>query len=195
MTTLNSTIRALLVKGAIACNKVAADAAKVNEKRTGAYSLFVLAGIAAGNAETLTTVADALFSEIRQSGKVADDKGKSVQVATKRNEKGDAWVIPNALSSAKSTILSAFELGVDLGSESEPNPFSAIRTAVKVKRAEAEAAKDQHAKQRAEVLAALATIRETAEKADGETLARIADALIAALIVPAAETTETRKAA
>lgn len=149
----------LLEDAVIASVDVRAETDALRGKREGAYSLYVKAAIAAGSVEALGMASDRLFAAIRKDGKV---KGRDI--GAKLNREGTAYVIPSAVSSAKSYLMDALAHKVPLtDAEGAPRAYTAIRGDVMlIKREEKEAAKSstdkvqEAAKRAADVLKSIA---------------------------------------
>lgn len=118
----------LLIRAASAVT-VANEASKaVADQKGGAYSLYVKAGIAAGNAVNFTAASDALFAQIRSTGEVG---GKPCGAVKAKGEGATGWNVPLAISSAKSIIGKALANSIPLQEKkkgkNEARSFTAIR--------------------------------------------------------------------
>ena len=121
------------VQGIDKANKAVEQA---NEKRTGSYATFTLLATEMGQ-EDFAQCMESLFADIR-----VNKGGIARKVKAPANDKGDAWKIPSAMSSAKSVLLTAYEFGVPMLDEEtdQPRPFGTIRKeANAAKKSEAQA--------------------------------------------------------
>jgi hypothetical protein len=159
--------------GALASAKVSKDQSRLNEKKAGAYTHFLMAGIEAGDTATLDAAAEVLEDEIRRTGKVTGEDGKAYSVNAKPNKDASAFLIPSAIMSAKSVVRSALDFGIGLfNSEGDPESFTAIRKLVQAenaKRALDEATGD--AKKRIELRQAIDALSVKIGKMEGAELA------------------------
>lgn len=128
----------LLEEAVIASVDVRVETDALKGKREGAYSLYVKAAIAAGSVEALGIASDKLFAAIRKDGKV---RGKDI--GAKLNKEKTAYVVPSAISAAKSYLSDALKSKVPLtDDEGAPRAYTAIRNDVMhIKREEKESAK------------------------------------------------------
>lgn len=130
-------VRSILAQAAIASGESSRLAMRTNDKRAGAYTLYVQAACEAGSAEVLNEASDSLFAEIRQTGKVCDSEGRGHSVNAKRNKDGSGFLIPSAISSAKSVLTDALVLGIPVADGNEPRTFTEIRKDVQSAKEEA----------------------------------------------------------
>lgn len=131
-------------------NGLAADQVKLNDKRTGTYTNIVLAALNARElgadsdsdtaSEIFETESEAFMVAIRSNvGSLARTLGCK---PAKRQPKGQpknrpVYTVPSSFSAAKSYILSAFELGVELSDDDDsPLAFTVIRNEVMAIKAE-----------------------------------------------------------
>lgn len=172
-TTLN-----LLSAAAIASGNTAKLAAKVGETRIGAYTLYVQAAIVADGTDTLTRASDLLFEQIRTTGRVKDESGTARMIGAKPNKDGSGFIVPSAISAAKSYLIDAIVRDIPLIDGEDPRSFNAIRKDVMAaKEAEKRAALTGVDAMRAEVLDLVARLAETAKDADEATLQAIGEHL------------------
>lgn len=180
MSNFNVDVRNMLADAAIGSGDASRMQQRVADKRGGAYTLYVQAAILAGSADVLTAASDALFDEIRKTGKVAGTDGKAHSVGAKPNKDGSGFVIPSGISAAKSYMLEALTRGFDLGNADEPRGFSEIRKEVMTaKENERRAAATGDDALRIKVTDALSALLERAKDANGAELAALAAALFA----------------
>lgn len=164
-------IRKALIALAGGSVEVTEEAAKLADKRTGVYTNAVLAAIYAGNVETLEAEMLALIDDIKANKRgIAERLG--CPMSKKQPADGVAYNVPSALSAAKSYMLDALRMGIDVGNEKDPRPFGAIRDEVRTaKAAAARAALTGDDALRAELVEACDAIKERATALDGDTLA------------------------
>jgi hypothetical protein len=115
----------LLKSAVLATRHVSEEQQKLGEERKGAYALYVQAAREAGKAEVLEAASVDLFRMIRETGQI---DGQSLNC--KRNKDGSQYIVPSAISAAKSVLTAALTGGVELEEEGEPRSFRAIRTDV-----------------------------------------------------------------
>jgi hypothetical protein len=181
MEAINSVVDAIVAKlseAAAATAKVSSEAAKVKEKAVGAYTLFVEAAKLSPDAETLEAAAEVLFGQIRASGTVTGPKGKAVSLGCKPNKEGTGFIIPSAISSAKSVMVDALTRAVPLKDEEGDRAFSAIRKdvqAIKAKERRETATGDEA--MRFECRDLLSALSDAVDGAKGDDLAAILSAL------------------
>ena len=124
-------------KGVLSANRAVE---KANEKREGSYSTLTRLASEMNQAD-FTSAMGSLFELIR-----ANTDSAATKVGAKKGDKG-GWIIPNALSAAKSVLSDAFEYGVPMLDEEDgetPRAFSQIRQAVKdAKKSEQDAERTQ----------------------------------------------------
>lgn len=151
--------------------KVAQEAGKaVQDQKGGAYSLYVKAGIAAGNSETFTVASDTLFSEIRKTGQAG---GKPCGAVKAKGEAG-GFTVPMSISAAKSYIGTALASSIPLTEtkkgKKEPRSFTAIRNDVMALK------KQEREKEEAEKVAKMEDGTEKTRLTDGQrVVAELAD--------------------
>ena len=178
MTTTSNDVRSILAAAAIASGDASRQAQRVNDKRTSAYTLYILAGITAETVEVLDTASNELFEEIRTTGKVVGADGKSHGINAKPNKDGTGFLIPSAISAAKSYVADAMRMGVDLGTADEPLSFTEARKAVQIaKEAERRAKATGDEAIRIAVGDMLAKLSESASTAKGAKLGDLYRAL------------------
>lgn len=178
MSNFNADVRNLLADAAIGSGKASKMQQQVTEKRAGTYVLYVAAAIMAGSADALTAASDALFDEIRKTGKVTGSDGKAHGINAQPNKDGTGFTIPSGISAAKSYMIEALTRGFDLGTADEPRGFSEIRKEVMTakERERRQAATGDDAL-RIKVTDALSGLLERAKTATGAELAALASAL------------------
>ncbi len=137
MSTINE-ITSMLTDVAKGMKSANAALEKARERRTGTYNGAVAVAVQASSADQLEKAFDKLFAAIRTDGKLA------VSVGGKKRKKptkaGDKYTVPTGLQSAKSVVLGAMRLGVELTDDGgEPLSFGAIRTAKSEAEADAKA--------------------------------------------------------
>lgn len=151
--------------------------------RGGMYSRAMQAGIVAGSREAFLECVESLEDDIRRDrrgigGKLlekelvrhAEDKHGNPKFWDDEQTK-PVYTIPSSLSTAKSVIGKALEAGIDMGTEKEPESFSAVRTALKAaKEAAATASLSGDEKRRAELRETLNAIGDAAESLSGKAL-------------------------
>lgn len=194
MTTLNH-VMSILSQAAIESGNATKQAAKLDGTRKGAYALYVQAAIVSDGTNMLKQASEALFQMIRTTGRVVDAEGKSRNIGAKPNKDGTGFVVPSAISAAKSYLLDAMERDIPLqdpdGSE---RAFTAIRKDVMAaKEAERRAALTGDEALRASALDLLGSLVESVKDADGAALAALA-ASIETLAVSALIDAETEQA-
>ena len=136
MTTVTNVIRfdaaqlAPIYKACKTVDKANAEAQKANDKRQGAYATFTALAVETGG-EVFGQAMDTLFSDIR-----ANVDGIAKKVNAQATKDGKAWQVPSAMSSAKSVLVSALELGVETtdAETGEIRAFGAIRKDVQALR-------------------------------------------------------------
>jgi hypothetical protein len=177
--TMKDNCKSILARAAIACAATSKEAAKLNEKRAGAYVLFPMAGMAAKDATEFEAAAESLFAEIRSTGKVSDG-GKAHSLNCKVNKDKSGYLVPSAISSAKSVVLSAMTNGIALSEKGEARTFGEIRKdvqAVNAKEKRETAVGDERAM--IDGQDSIAALSEALEGAKGAELARIVRELAA----------------
>lgn len=174
----NKSIHMLLVESAIASAMVTAEQMELDGKKVGAYSLAVQAAAECGDAVVLSGEYDKLFAEIRTSGSVVNGK-KKVALGCKANKEGTGFLIPSAISSARSYMTDALTSKIPLVSaKGELRSFSEIRRDVqKVKADDKRATAKGDDLARIECADFLAVISEKVKTAKGADLAMIRDTL------------------
>ena len=142
MTTVTEVIRfdaaqlSAIYKACKTVDKANAKAQKANDERMGAYATFIVLALETG-ADTFDAAMTTLFADIR-----ANVGGIATKVNAQPTKDGKAWQVPSAMSSAKSVLVSALELGVEMvdGETGEPRSFGGIRKDVQaLRKAEKEA--------------------------------------------------------
>ena len=181
--TINAAVRGLLVQACLSSVKASAAVQAAQEKAKGAYTLYVLAAIEAKTPETLAAASDDLFTEIRTTGKVRDDKGRAQSIGAKPNKDATGYLVPSAISSAKSYMLEAMTRGIALVEDGKARPFSAIRGDVQTaKQAEREATATGDEKVRIHALKMLSVLTDQVSERKGEDLARMHKAIEACYV-------------
>lgn len=179
--TINMHVRSLLASAALSQVKASAAVQAAQEKAKGAYALFVEAAIEAKTPDTLAEAADDLFTEIRSTGKVKGENGKAVSIGAKANKDGTGYLVPSAISAAKSYMLDAMTRSIPLVEDGKPRAFSAIRTDVQTaKQAEREATATGDEALRIRAGKLLAILVDQLADRKGEALARTCKAIEAA---------------
>lgn len=142
VTTFTDDQIAALANGVREKSKADRAAEKANEQRAGAYTSAIVLAVEMG--ADFDGAMQALFKRIRTEGPLAKS------FTAKRNDKGDGWIIPSALSSAKSVLVGAMKVGVPLvDDEGSPRPFTVIRSEKRdVEQAIAKAEQSEHANSR-----------------------------------------------
>lgn len=124
---INADVRNLLRDSALESAKASTAIQRAGEKAKGAYTMAVEAAVLARNADVLESAYDSVFEEIRTTGKLVGADGKAHGVNAKANKEGTGYLIPSAISSAKSYLLEAMSRAIPLTEDGEPRAFSAIR--------------------------------------------------------------------
>lgn len=171
----------LLIASAIAGVLVKDARQQLDSKREGAYTLSVRAAMEAGNAEALDTAYESLFESVRKTGAVTGPDGKPFSLGCKPNKDGTGFLIPSALSSARSVTVDALTRGIPVSEKGEPRSFGSIRKDVQTaaqKEARESATGDKAAHIQANDI--LSALKEKADGAKGEELARIVRELLKA---------------
>jgi hypothetical protein len=150
--------------------------------RGGMYGRAVQAAIVCGDKESFFTVCEKLMADFRNNargiGEKYAEKGLVAQAKDKAGKlrwHDDAqtepvYTVPSSLSTAKSVLGKALDRGIDLGTEKEPESFSAIREANKAEKGAEERAAMSPAEKKAHELAeTLRGIAETVETAELKT--------------------------
>ncbi len=135
-------IRQTLEQATAAASNAASLQVQMNEKRTGAYTGAVLAGIESGDAATFSHVWNTLKGDIRANvGGIADKLGCKLG---KPDKDGKAeFTVPASMQVATSVVLAALTMGIKLVDGGKPRSFGDIRKdkqAAEQKAAEQEAA-------------------------------------------------------
>jgi hypothetical protein len=162
---------------------VMAIEAELEQARGGMYARAMQAGIVAGDRETFTGVVETLEDDIRRDKRGIGSKLHEKELVRHSTDKHGnlkywddeqtkpVYTIPSSLSTAKSVVGNALDAGIDLGTEKEPESFSAVRTALKAaKEAAKEASLTGDAKRRAELRETLNGIADAAEGISGKAL-------------------------
>jgi hypothetical protein len=139
---VTQTIRDLLVQGMSGVAAANAEQVQVQEKRTGAYTLFVQAArLCDGDVAPFTEVTDTLFEQIRLSGSVTDSADVAHPVNAKPGKDGKGFVIPSSFMTAKSILTDALERDLPLVDDGGERSYTAIRNDVKAIKAQEARAK------------------------------------------------------
>ena len=154
----------------------------LDAKKAGTYTNAVLAGIHAGDKDTLAAELESFQSDIRTNkGKLAE-KLKCVPAKRQPKEGGTVYNVPSAVMTAKSVLLSAYECGVDLGDVNEPRSFNAIRSEIQAIRAiEKRNALAGEDLLRAEIVEGLERIKDRSGNLEGEALETMHSAIMHAV--------------
>lgn len=150
--------------------------------RGGMYGRAVQAAIVAGDKESFFTVCEKLMTDFRKNargigekyaekGLVAQAKDKSGKLRWHDEAQTEpVYTVPSSLSTAKSVLGKALDRGIDLGTEKEPESFSAIREANKAEKGAEERAAMSPAEKKAHDLATgLRAIADAVESAELKT--------------------------
>ena len=132
--------------------------AQLVEARAGMYLNGVKAAIAAkGDADTFNEVCGRVADEFRANvNGIAVKYGCEQQKDTKSKPKVDAdgnpiYCVPSALSAVRTHLTQAIEFGIDMGTAKAPKPYTAIKDAKDVAKAEYEL---EHASEDEKLIAA-----------------------------------------
>lgn len=132
---LAGTVLETLKLAALATVAAAAGATAINEQRKGAYSLYVQAAHEAGSVSVLELASLALLKMIREKGAVGGQP-----LGCKQNKDGVTFIIPSAISSAKSVLTAALSHKVPVVEGENLRSFGDIRKDVQeINRKEREA--------------------------------------------------------
>lgn len=146
---VKTAVRTSLLNGVGAQADVREAEHVLNVKREGMYVCGIRAGIQAGSAEVFTDVIETLEDDFRANKRGIADKYNVPQAKVSKTGKPKVdkdgkpvYIVPSALRTMKSVVLSAYAYRIDLGTEAAPSSFSAVRTAIAAaKDAEAKAAR------------------------------------------------------
>lgn len=135
--TVKTAVRNSLLNGVGAQADVREAEHVLNVKREGMYTCGIRAGIQAGNADVFTDVIETLEADFRANRRGIADKYNVPQAKVSKTGKPKVdkdgkpvYIVPSALRTMKSVVLSAYAYRIDLGTEAAPSSFSAVRTAI-----------------------------------------------------------------
>lgn len=195
-TEINAAVRSTLEACVKGFNKVGAEQAKLNDKRTGNYTGVVAAAIEAGSLAALDAAYDSLKADISENiGNIGKRLGCGLSKPDK--EGNSRYIVPSGMMSAVSVIRACFEYGISLTDEDgEARTFGDLRKAKSEADASAKAATMTPAQAaQAEVRALCAQIAENANALTVTEAQEVAKILASIVATERGEKASEKKAA